>query len=89
MSLNKDDKTGIIKQYQTSATDTGSPQVQIALLTRKINDLADHLKKHKKDNHSRRGLLTMVGLRRRLYKYLETIEGAEAVTKLKKKLETV
>lgn len=86
MALSKEEKTGIIGKYQTSKTDTGSPQVQIALLTHKINDLAEHLKAHKKDNHSRRGLLQMVGLRRRLFKYLEEIEGEKVVTDLKKEL---
>lgn len=86
MALTKEKKQEIIKEYRTSETDTGSPQVQIALLTFKINELAEHLKVHKKDNHSRRGLLSMVGLRRRLFAYLEDTEGATVVIKLKKNL---
>lgn len=66
-SLSKED---IIKKVSISASDTGSPEVQIALLTKRILELSDHLKKHKKDNHSRRGLLQMVGKRRRLLEYL-------------------
>ena len=65
------DKSQIIKEYQTHEGDTGSPEVQIALLTNRINELTEHLKVHKKDNHSRRGLLKMVGQRRGLLKYLE------------------
>jgi small subunit ribosomal protein S15 len=61
----------IIKKVSISPTDTGSPEVQIALLTKRILELSDHLKKHKKDNHSRRGLLQMVGKRRRLLEYLK------------------
>lgn len=64
-------KTKIIKDYATKAGDTGSPEVQVALLTNKINMLTDHLKKHKKDNHSRKGLLKMVAKRRRLLNFLE------------------
>lgn len=86
MSLSKEEKQGVIEKYRTSETDTGSPQVQIALLTSKINKLVDHLKIHKKDKHSRRGLLGMVGLRRRLLRYLEDIEGKKVVDKLKKDL---
>lgn len=65
------DKSQIIKEYQTHEGDTGSPEVQIALLTNRINELTEHLKVHKKDNHSRRGLFKMVGQRRGLLKYLE------------------
>jgi small subunit ribosomal protein S15 len=61
----------IIKSVAVTPTDTGSPEVQIALLTKRILELADHLKKHKKDNHSKRGLLQMVGKRRRLLEYLK------------------
>lgn len=64
-------KEQIIKEYQTHEGDTGSPEVQVALLTHRINELTEHLKVHKKDNHSRRGLLKMVGQRRGLLKYLE------------------
>ena len=63
-------KQEIIKQYQLSEGDTGSPEVQVALLTHRINHLNDHLKIHKKDHHSRRGLLKMVGQRRGLLNYL-------------------
>ena len=70
MALNTDSKQTIIKKYAQGKTDTGSPEVQIALLTEKINKLAEHLKAHKKDTHSRRGLIAMVGKRRRLLSYL-------------------
>ena len=69
--LVKDDKTKIITEYATKEGDTGSPEVQVALLTTRINQLTEHLKVHKHDHHSRRGLLLMVGRRRRLLKYLE------------------
>jgi small subunit ribosomal protein S15 len=87
MALTKEKKLEILTKFRTSDGDTGSPQVQIALLTYKINDLSEHLKKHKKDNHSRRGLLGMVGKRVRLFKYLEEKEGKTIVQKLKKALE--
>ena len=67
-------KQEIIAKYQTHEGDTGSPEVQIALLTERITHLTEHLKVHKKDNHSRRGLLMMVGQRRSLLKYLEEID---------------
>ncbi len=63
-------KAEIIKEYQLKESDTGSPEVQIAILTYRINDLNEHLKVHKKDHHSRRGLLKMVGQRRNLLNYL-------------------
>ncbi len=63
-------KTTIIAEHATGEGDTGSPEVQVALLTRRINDLTEHLKAHKHDHHSRRGLLLLVGRRRRLLKYL-------------------
>ena len=66
----KEQKTSIIEANRTHATDTGSPEVQIAILTARIKELTEHLKVHKKDNHSRRGLLKMVGKRRRLLDYL-------------------
>ena len=66
----KEKKTEIIEQNRTHATDTGSPEVQVAILTERINQLTEHLKVHKHDNHSRRGLLMMVGKRRRLLDYL-------------------
>lgn len=64
-------KLEIIKEYQTKEGDTGSPEVQVAILTYRINDLNEHLKIHKKDHHSRRGLLKMVGQRRGLLAYLK------------------
>jgi len=64
------DKKSIIAEYRTHETDTGSPEVQIALLTARINHLTDHLKTHQKDHHSRRGLFKMVGQRRGLLNYL-------------------
>lgn len=71
MSLTKEQKEKIIEEFKVHEGDTGSPEVQIALLTYRINHLTEHLKKHKKDFHSRRGLLKMVGQRRGLLKYLE------------------
>lgn len=65
-----EEKTEIMKAYATHEGDTGSPEVQIAVLTKRINDLTEHLKTHKKDHHSRRGLLKMVGHRRNLLNYL-------------------
>jgi len=70
LPLVKEQKTEIIEGYKTHERDTGSPEVQIALLTARINQLTEHLKEHKKDHHSRRGLLLMVGQRRRLLNYL-------------------
>ncbi len=64
------EKTEIMQKYATHEGDTGSPEVQIAVLTKRINDLTEHLKEHKKDHHSRRGLLKMVGHRRNLLNYL-------------------
>ena len=69
--ITKEIKEQIIKDYQLKEGDTGSPEVQIALLTYRINDLNEHFKVHKKDHHSRRGLLKMVGQRRNLLKYLK------------------
>lgn len=71
MALEKDIKSLIIEEHKTHDGDTGSPEVQIAILTKRINDLTQHLKEHKKDHHSRRGLLKMVGHRRRLLNYLK------------------
>ena len=65
-------KAEIIKEYQLKEGDTGSPEVQVAILTYRINDLNDHLKIHKKDHHSRRGLLKMVGQRRNMLNYLKS-----------------
>ena len=72
MALEKDEKTGIITDYQVHGSDTGSPEVQVALLTERINQLIDHLKIHSHDHHSRRGLLKLVGRRRRLLAYLSS-----------------
>lgn len=70
MALTKNQKTQIIKDYQLFEGDTGSPEVQIALLTASVQELTDHLKQHKKDDHSRRGLLKQVAKRRRLLNFL-------------------
>ena len=72
--ITKDQKTAVIEANKTHEGDTGSPEVQIALLTRRINDLTEHLKIHKKDHHSRRGLLMMVGQRRSLLGYLKKVD---------------
>ena len=69
--ITKDQKAAIISEYATKEGDTGSPEVQVAILTYRINDLNEHLKEHHKDFHSRRGLLKMVGQRRNLLKYLK------------------
>ncbi len=71
MALSKEEKQGIIKKFAREKSDTGSPEVQIALLTAQIEKLAAHLKEHSKDVHSRRGLLSMVAKRRRLLNYLQ------------------
>jgi small subunit ribosomal protein S15 len=70
MSLDTETKQSIIAEYGTSEGDTGSPEVQVAMLTKRIADLTEHLKTHKHDHHSRRGLLLLVGQRRRLLNYL-------------------
>ena len=71
MALTKDRKTDIIGSYRTHGEDTGSPEVQVALLSERINYLTEHFKAHAKDHHSRRGLLKLVGQRRRLLDYLK------------------
>jgi len=71
MPISKEQKTEIVKKYGKSATDTGNPEVQIAILTSHINTLSPHLEGHKKDHHSRVGLLKLVGKRRRLLEYLQ------------------
>ncbi len=71
MSLDSDKKSGVIKEFSRHGNDTGSTEVQVAILTAQINELNDHLSTHKKDHHSRHGLLKMVGQRRRLLKYLQ------------------
>lgn len=74
MPLDADVKQKIMTEYATVEGDTGSPEVQIALLTQRILDLTEHSREHKHDHHSRRGLLLMVGRRRRLLRYLESID---------------
>ena len=70
MSITQEDKSTLIKDYATKEGDTGSPEVQVAILTKRIVNLTEHFKTHKKDNHSRRGLLKMVSLRRKLLDYV-------------------
>lgn len=72
--ITKEQKAAIMAEYATKEGDTGSPEVQVAILTARINDLNEHLKIHKKDHHSRRGLLKMVGQRRNLLKYLKNVD---------------
>jgi small subunit ribosomal protein S15 len=71
MSLTQEKKAELIEKFGETSQDTGKPEVQIALLTERINQLTDHLRTHKKDHHSRRGLLMLVGQRRRFLRYLE------------------
>jgi small subunit ribosomal protein S15 len=74
MALDASKKTAIINEYATQPGDTGSPEVQVAVLTETIKELTEHLKDHKHDHHSRRGLLLMVGQRRRLLGYLQKVD---------------
>ncbi|GAA1852874.1 30S ribosomal protein S15 [Brevibacterium marinum] len=74
MALSSAEKQEVIKEYATHEGDTGSPEVQVALLTRRITELTEHFKDHKQDHHSRRGLLLLVGQRRRMLKYLQRVE---------------
>jgi len=83
--INSKKKTNIIKKYELNEKDTGSPEVQVAILTERIKELATHFKKHSKDNHSRRGLLGMVSKRRRLLDYLKD-EDEKRYSKLIKEL---
>lgn len=76
--LNKDEKQKVIENYAVEKGDTGSPEVQIGLLTTKIEKLTDHLKTHQKDNHSRRGLLNMLSKRRRLLNFLQKVDVQRA-----------
>lgn len=85
MALDTTAKQDIIKKFAQGKGDTGSPEVQIALLSEKITKLADHLKEHKKDNHSRRGLISMVSKRRRLLFYLQK-KDAKRYQEVAKKL---
>jgi small subunit ribosomal protein S15 len=83
MTLTKDEKQGIVDAHGRSDADTGSTEVQIALLTRRIEQLTEHLRTHRKDHHSRRGLLKLVGQRRRLLNYLQkrNLEGYRTLIK--------
>jgi small subunit ribosomal protein S15 len=76
MALLKETKTELIRQYRRHDADSGSPEVQIAILTNRIGYLTEHFKFHKKDHHSRRGLLNLVSRRRRLLDYLRRVDGA-------------
>ena len=80
MSITAERKQQLIKEYATVANDTGSPEVQVAILTERINNLTEHFKGHKKDNHSRRGLLAMVSQRRSLLDYLKGKDEARYQT---------
>ena len=83
MAMTKDQKDRVIEKYKKHDNDSGSPEVQIALLTERINTLSDHFKMHAKDHHSRRGLLKMVGQRKRLLAYLKKkdLDGYRALIK--------
>lgn len=82
MVLKKDQKESVISKFKQHDSDTGSPEVQVALITERINQLVDHLKNNKKDNHSRRGLLMLVGQRKKLLTYLqrEDVRRYESLT---------
>ncbi len=84
MSLEPEKKKKVIKDFATSKADTGSPEVQIALLTERINGLSQHFEAHKKDHHSRRGLLIMVGRRKRLLEYLKSTNVESYASVIKK-----
>jgi len=84
MALTKDEKIDIIKRFAREKGDTGSPEIQIALLSAQIDKLAEHLKDHKKDVHSRRGLLSMVAKRRRLLNYLKKASEERYVSLIEK-----
>ena len=83
MTLTKEEKLGHVAKFGKNDKDTGSPEVQIAMLTRRINQLTEHLRTHKHDHHSRRGLLRLVGRRRRFLNYLQrtNLEGYRALIK--------
>jgi len=74
MSLDQQNKADIVKEYQRTGADTGSPEVQVALLSARISDLSEHFKTHKQDHHSRQGLLRMVNRRRKLLEYLKNTD---------------
>ncbi|AJY47603.1 30S ribosomal protein S15 [Martelella endophytica] len=80
MSITAERKAALIKEYATKEGDTGSPEVQVAILTERITNLTEHFKDHKKDNHSRRGLLTLVSTRRSLLDYLKRVDESRYTT---------
>lgn len=84
MTMTAERKVALVKEYATKPGDTGSPEVQVAILTERITYLTDHFKTHKKDNHSRRGLLTMVSKRRSLLDYLKRIDDQRYQTLIKR-----
>ena len=83
MSVTPERKQELIKEYAKTSNDTGSPEVQIAILTERISNLTEHFKTHKKDNHSRRGLLKMVSQRRRLLDYVKSVDDGRYQTVIK------
>ena len=84
MTMTAERKVALVKEFATKPGDTGSPEVQVAILTERINYLTDHFKTHKKDNHSRRGLLTMVSKRRSLLDYLKKKDESRSRTLIEK-----
>ena len=84
MTMTAERKVALVKEYATKAGDTGSPEVQVAILTERINYLTDHFKMHKKDNHSRRGLLKMVAARRSLLDYVKGKDEARYANLIKR-----
>ena len=84
MSITADRKNELLKEYATKSGDTGSPEVQVAILSERINNLTEHFKDHKKDNHSRRGLLALVSQRRRLLDYLKGKDDSRYQTLIEK-----
>ena len=84
MAVTPDKRKSVVAEYATGKGDTGSPEVQVALITERINDLTEHLKVHKKDFTSRRGLLMMVGQRARLLKYLQSTDASRYQTLIKR-----
>ncbi len=80
MSITAERKAELIKEFATKEGDTGSPEVQVAILTERITNLTEHFKDHKKDNHSRRGLLTLVSTRRSLLDYLKRVDESRYTT---------
>ena len=84
MAMTPERKQELIKEYQNEENDTGSPEVQVALLTERIRYLTDHVRVHHKDNHSRRGLLKLVGQRRRLLRYVKNVDENRYKTLIKR-----